>query len=273
MSTTCDRPAKQTGIDFGPFFWDIVTDALTQLGEAVADELRQAEGVNPGDCIACFLLNLEPAPRPPETQFVRRGDLILVTGKSPPYLPEAVPIEVVHKADVFRWHCYDVQAGPSVLLERKELCASLSQEVVQCLERLKWHALIRLEQDGRFVGYYKIVRIGADGSVTSDTAALKDIVRNAFYEVKSYVIGRIIERKLNSPGFLDKLAKTNAVVERDGFHVALRHVANLITSHHGARWNRAAFLTRVSHRQSRLRVCPRRKWRQGVVPPRPRTGG
>lgn len=241
---------QEAGIDFGPYFDEIWSDALEQLGEAACEELRKLAGPSQAECVACYLLRLEPVGDGDRTHFVPQLPARLLYGARRVELPPRLPIEALHRDDVLSWCLFEVCYSPPVLLGGASEGERLSDDVKDFLRRVRWHARMRLEADGKYIGYFKIVSSCQEGGHgRADEATLHRVVRDALFEVKDFVDRRKAflraEKALQSPGFAAKLETTQKAILGCSERVALRHVANLLTSHLGARWNRAAFLRRV----------------------------
>jgi hypothetical protein len=240
---------EPVGIDFGDYFSQLVGDALEQLVEALNDPLSKTAGVN-ATCVVCYTLKLERiAPERKETQFVPYGIPKYVFGDAPIHLPDVLPIEILIP-DIVTWTQGLAPTRSSLLAASP---ANLSPAVADFLSRVQWHAQLRLQQGNEYVGYFKVVAVSAPGTVSPasfDAAAVRRILRVAHFEVMEYVASRkrALDRAavLGSPHLQSKLEKTLRAIPLSPLVPALRHVANLITSHHGAHWNRACLLTRTA---------------------------
>ncbi len=119
--------------------------------------------------------------------------------------------------------------------------SAVSDELRDLSSRITWNALIRLRSRYSYVGY--LVAAGIDGSLPPDDRALLAAAYLTKIEVERLLAHRHVERIWASKEFKTRLHKTMAAIGAlpalDG-RVALRHVANMLTSHLGAGWNRAA---------------------------------
>lgn len=123
----------------------------------------------------------------------------------------------------------------------------------------KWCAQMRIEQGWEFVGY--LVIVGADEPAPDEAA-----IQRAFVATKGFVSDCIKQRRANnallSLDFERRLlsaehAILGALHDPDSRNLGLRFVADLLTSHLGAGWNRAACYCPVG--PGRLRCL----WAQG----------
>jgi hypothetical protein len=126
----------------------------------------------------------------------------------------------------------------------------------------KWHLQIRLQRGESYVGY--LVALGTDQ--LSLGQEMTRHLREVFFETTTYVASLIDYCKFNdavrSVQFqrnveLTRLAIGQSRLDPQYPHLALRHVADLLTSHVGAGWNRAACY--LLEHENKLRCV----WAQG----------
>jgi hypothetical protein len=109
---------------------------------------------------------------------------------------------------------------------------------------LQWHAQMRIQRGREYVGYLKVAAPqGLGRPIPPDDRVLLD----AYYSTKLYLGSllseRAVERTQTSCGFRDRLRTTRrsiADLRGSNLRLALKHVADMLTSHLGAGWNRAA---------------------------------
>jgi hypothetical protein len=103
---------------------------------------------------------------------------------------------------------------------------------------VNWDAQIRNQQHNDFVGYLVFAGLG------STAVPPLGILLRAYYEAKKHVSYLVAQRNVRktvaSQDFQERLRATVAAIAKVDRTTALRHVADMLTSHLGARWNRAA---------------------------------
>jgi hypothetical protein len=216
----------QDGINFHDDYKpEVVAEALGRLYRELSD------GGN-----SCYCLQLQVA-KEGETHFRPFGAVLCPHGVAE--APSRIPLQWL-VPDLFTWPILGVAEWDSDPARGKELGL-----VIGGVKRaLEWHVQMRVQEGSTYRGYFKIAGVkGAGTPVPPDDRTL----RAAFYSTKLYVASllsdRAIERTLTSKEFQWRLQTTRRAIagmESRNQRLALKHVADMLTSHLGAGWNRAA---------------------------------
>jgi len=246
-------------IDVGSDCWDginfherfdeqIVNEAVCELHTAWARKE-----------VWCYCLKLEMG-TDNRAFFRPYGQAIAPSGETKAVPHSSVPLSDLVETDG-TWNLIEVRGGEASLARRT------------CGAGGKWHVQIRLHQGKTYVGY--LIALGV-----ADPPPEKDEdygIRAAFYRTKCFVRSLIDYHKfyatIRSGEFNDNLTSARqAVASHCGdLRPALRHVADMLTAHFGAGWNRAACYVPVGDRILRCLwaqggdVTP--EWSEGVQRP------
>jgi hypothetical protein len=120
---------------------------------------------------------------------------------------------------------------------------SLDPALRDFLSHVSWQIAVRLQDRETYIGYLKLMGVD-EAPVPSD----RDVLRAAYF-AKLHVAGLVAHQHAHSSRtrqeFKECLHTTaekmaSPASESADARLALRHVADMLTSHLGARWNRAA---------------------------------
>lgn len=187
--------------------------------------------------------------RRPKSYFMQHHEGFPEDGPDQPHLPVFIDEDVIVPDD--RWPLCNRGDGP--LSWCRDWCNPGDSVPARFANRVKWHLLIRAEQTGppRHAGYLQA--FGFEDPGTVDDYDLLDV----FFRTKLFVESKINEDNLNriwrKEGFRPLVERTNSVLQTSDWEHALHHLADLLTSHLGAAWNRAALFLPTSPAADTLR--------------------
>ena len=116
-----------------------------------------------------------------------------------------------------------------------------ADESQEFLSRISWYAYMRLQAGNTYVGYF--VLAGLDGCPAPSDKTLRRVACLVKVEVERVLAFRRVARARTSPDFKTRLRYTLAAInELRSYDCrgALKRVADMLTSHLGVGWNRAA---------------------------------
>jgi hypothetical protein len=191
----------------------------------------------------CYCLRLE-VDAENQGYFHSYGDLLVPHSQiavSQPFVGR-VPLRNL-VPDLATWEQLAIRVGPPLAALNDP---AIDVHVRDFLRRVSWQIAIRLQDNEKYVGYFKFM--GVDGSpVPKD----RDVVAAAYKaktEVANLLAYRHVQETRADEIFKERLRTTAYEISSlvlDG-RLALRHVADMLTSHLGAGWNRAACYWPVS---------------------------
>jgi len=226
-----------TGFEDGINFFDEFNEEMVNQGLTALSILL------PPSC-KCYCLRIEEDLNG-LGQFRPFGNVYSANGVIDRISPDVVPLNklVVNERE---WPLFRLGIGAPDAALIKQVRPETRKE----LEQVKWAVQIRLQNGERFVGYFKIV--GCDRPLPERDLQI------AFYHTKfhmlSMVSNQILERMSLSASFQRQLQTTlHAIVGIQREAQALRHIADMLSSHLGLGWNRVACLCPDEH--DSLNVC------------------
>ena len=172
--------------------------------------------------------------------FSRFGDIVLASDDAPkPNLsPElSIPLDLL-VIDNWKWPPLAIREGTPPLASYGNPEESDLQEF---LNRISWQVQVRLQQEEEYIGYF--VAVGLDRSPPPTDHDLIAAAYDAKLQVASLLSYRRLKKTQTSGEFKARLRTTQQAIEslqdmeRDR---GLQHVGDMLTSHLGAGWNRAA---------------------------------
>ena len=222
-----------SGFEHGVNFYDEFNEGVVNQGlRAFHSALLQEH--NP-----CYCLRLD-VDVDDHGYFCRFGDITLGSDDDPkPNLPSELPIPLdLLVIDYWKWPPIAIRDGTPPLANYGNPDESELQEF---LNRISWQVQVRLQREEEYIGYF--IAVGLDGSPLPTD---RDLITAAYYtklQVASLLSYRRVEKTQTSEEFKDRLRTTQRAIENlqgKERSRALQHVGDMLTSHLGAGWNRAA---------------------------------
>jgi len=227
VSNIIDIPVgsdAQDGVNFHDYlqkYPDLLEEGLKAIHRDLSLSLGDDETV-------CY--GFELVERGSDSFFRPLSHFFPASGSRKPVLPESIPLASLVR-DIWNWH----------LLGYCENFRPMNRHdpaIQQFLGLVRWHALVRLQQGGTFLGYFKIAGLGAVPD--------QRYILYAFYAALSHIRNEVNRRRILETWtlrefqdcLLDVVAGLQFETNRT---IALSHVADVLTAHVGAGWNRAAF--------------------------------
>ncbi|HET6328416.1 MAG TPA: hypothetical protein VFG04_27285 [Planctomycetaceae bacterium] len=125
---------------------------------------------------------------------------------------------------------------------------------------LHWHGRVLVQHGEKYIGYLKL---GGLCNETPDAATLQAAFFRTMFHMSGLAARSHLERWNTSSEMQENVQSTiRAIRSASTLPAALKHAADLLTSHHGARWNRAACYLPIDDSSPNgwcLRCC----WAQG----------
>jgi len=167
--------------------------------------------------------------------FCRFGNVLTPEHVPKPQIPTDMRIPLEHLVpDYFTWPALAIRRG-SLLL------AHYGEWLEDFLRRVTWLAQMRLQRGDEYIGYFLLA--GLDGAEVPSDRDLKMAAYRTKVEVELVLAHRRVECARTSEEFKGRLRATRTAIEDlcgKNRSAALQHVGDMLTSHLGARWNRAA---------------------------------
>ncbi len=167
--------------------------------------------------------------------FCRFGNVLTPENVAKLQIPTDARIPLEHLvADHFTWPTLAIREGPLLLDHYGEWMQEFSQ-------RVTWLAQMRLQRMNEYVGYFLLAGLAGWG-----IPSVHDLIAAAYrtkLEVASVLAYRRVQSARTSAEFKDRLLQTQVAIEDlrgQNQSAALQHVGDMLTSHLGACWNRAA---------------------------------
>jgi hypothetical protein len=244
----------EDGINFfGEFSDSIATQALRAMHTALESS---------GTPCYCLRLELDSSN---QGYFNRFGDIVLPANLMGPVPTVFGRLPLLRLVPDFRtWAPLAVREGPPLAILEDPSLDAITRDF---LARVSWQVAIRLQNNDEYVGYLKFMGL-TPSQVPDDLQIL-----GAAYQAKLHVAGLLAHRHVQevrtdqffkqrlheAAETISSLSKTEDSVLSETIdpRMALRHVADMLTSHLGAGWNRAACYWPVRH--DKLRCL----WAQG----------
>lgn len=148
-----------------------------------------------------------------------------------------IPLELLVDK-YWEWPSLAVYEGPLLLADHGILG---EDGLIGLLKRVSWHAQVRLQREYEYLGYFITVGVGTSAVPTDHeliAAAYKTKIN-----VAAILAYRRVERARTSENFKLRLLTAQTAIENlQGKRrtEAFQHVGDMLTSHLGAGWNRAA---------------------------------
>ena len=222
----------EDGINFfGEFNGDIANHAIATLHTALEQR---------GTPCYC-LLGRKGGDR--QEYFSRFGDMMVPSGLQLPISWSNISLDRLVR-DTWHWPTLAIRVGK---LDEHET-GSYPNGLRTFLRRITWQAQIRLQNGDEYIGYFKLA--GDEQSRVPDD---RDLVAAAFItklEVARLLAHRHAQSARTLDDFKTRLHQSAEEISSGAVgnsKAALRHVANMLTSHLGANWNRAAFYGMVDN--------------------------
>jgi hypothetical protein len=245
------RPLRVAGFDQGINFYGQFSDRSANQALAAMHTVLEDRGT------PCYCLRLAIDDRN-KGYFQRYGDVLVPDTVSPPLraLTWTVPLERL-VADLETWPPLAVCEGPPTGMLEDTL---LDPALREFLNRVRWQIAIRLQNNrsSEFVGYFKF--LGIDDSCFPEDHDILAAANIAMLEVERHLALRHIQAMQVDDNFKERLHTTAgkiADLQPEEARLAFHYVADMLTSHLGAGWNRAACYWPM--RDDRLRCV----WAQG----------